>query len=244
MRFWEYLFRHDQQLDLSKPKTALTWLQSQPWGPRGQWTERTRANWTRNILALRSLAQRLKGKRRLRQPALRGIEADRDADCILFDYQRRMAPCLIVKPPGGLLTASNLLGRRLLPTVALQPPIPLDKDGRHLLTRQAVELPIEAGKDDMLGRLFFWRDDGDVFWQVVFESLLDDSNVAVCQTCGAVLGERTPTGRKKKQTQCSRCRSRAWWNRQSTERKRQRRRQDYVQKKKRAAKRVQPPAAD
>jgi hypothetical protein len=76
----------------------------------------------------------------------------------------------------------------------------------------------------------WWLDNASLFWQIVFLSLLEDSGPAVCQVCGAILGDKTPKGRKKRQTVCKRCRWREWWGKQSKDRKRARWRADYRQR--------------
>ena len=55
---------------------------------------------------------------------------------------------------------------------------------------------------------------------------------AICHECGKSMGYATPTGRRKKQVLCGRCRWRAWHANQPVEKKRERWRQDYKNRKK------------
>lgn len=229
MQFWEYVLTADQQLDLAQPSKALTWLHEQPWGIRGEWTPETKSKWIHNVLTLRSLARRLKSKR-LRRPAPKGEENDCTADYTAFGYLKLMHSCIMASR-GGPLSSRSFRGLGLLPTYALPSPMPMDLEGKTTIRRLAIEISAESENSDAQRRVFFWRDDGDVFWQIVFHSLFADSGPALCRTCGAALGNSTPTGRKKKQTQCGRCRYKAWYRQQPAEMKRKRWRHDYRKRK-------------
>jgi hypothetical protein len=208
VQLWEYVLGEDQRNDLSDLDSAQDWIRAQPWGVFWRptwWTPRARENWGRNLLALRSLARRLKG-RRLRHPAPKGEDHDREADAVAFGYLGLMHPSVHVKDESpGVLTASNFLGVRLSPTVVL--------DGRRTAF---FEDPAH-----------FWFNDFDFFWQVVFHSLLVGSGPATCQECGALLGDTTPKNRPKKQRLCDRCRWRRWRKKQPAEKMRARWRDDY-----------------
>jgi hypothetical protein len=232
MQLWDYLLVEDQRLDLSNPDTATEWLQGQPWGIRGD-AAAAPPNWTRNLLALRNLARRLKPQHNRWSPD--GLENDLFADAILRDYLGLMRPSLVLAaapdtPPSSLLTARTFRGLQLLPTFALHTPLPLDSSGTRTVDRLSVEWRPNHCGGDACGHLFIWRDDGAVFWQVVFHSLVADSGPAICQTCGALLGDSTPTGRKKKQAHCARCRWRAWSKKQSASSKRAKWRADYAKR--------------
>lgn len=224
MRLWEYLLAEDQRIDLSTPGAAAAWLRRQPWGIRAD-AATAPANWTRDLLALRSLAGRLKG-RRLRRRAPAGLENDVAADRIAFHYLGLMHTCVVLSPPGGVLSAATFRGVSLLPTYALPAPLSLDPSGERVIHRVAFEWQPRPSGEDVEGQLHFWREDGAVFWQIVFQSLLADSGPAICQACGAALGNETPTGRPKKQRLCGRCRWQAWRRGRSPQEMRQRWRDD------------------
>ena len=220
MQLWQYLLAEDQRIDLSTPGAAAAWLRSQPWGLRAE-TASAPTHWTRDLLALRSLARRLTGRRpRRRAPA--GLEDDAAADLIAFHYLGLMHTCVVLSPPGGVLSAATFRGVRLLPTYALAAPLSLGPSGERVIQRIAFGWQPRPSGEDVEGQLYFWREDGAVFWQIVFQSLLTDSGPAICQACGAALGNETPTGRPKKQRQCGPCRWQAWRSRQSRQAMRQR----------------------
>src|SRR5262245_14114844 len=215
MQLWELLLRDDQRLDLSKPENALEWLLSRPWGIQGGgdwWTERARSNWIDNILALRSLARRLK-KKRLRRPVpgeagLGEMMADRR----LATYVGMLRVGLDYVQTGRIegLSTRTFKGVVILPSVT-----------QHTGERIA-EIPPPAN---------FWRDYLEFFWQVVFQTFVTDSGPAVCKDCGASLGDKTPTGRTKKQQQCGRCRWREWRKKQPQGRMRRKWRTDAKKRK-------------
>jgi hypothetical protein len=229
MRLWQYLLAEDKRIDLSTPEAAAAWLCSQPWGLRAE-TASAPTHWTRDLLALRSLARRLRGRRpRRRAPA--APEDDAAADRIAFHYLGLMHTCVVLSPPGGVLSAATFRGVSLLPTYALDDALSLGPSGECVIQRVAFEWQPRPSGEDVEGQLNFWREDGAVFWQIVFHSLLTDSGLAICQTCGAALGNETPTGRPKKQRQCGPCRWQAWRRRQPPQAMRQRWRDDEKKRK-------------
>jgi hypothetical protein len=224
MELWEHLLNDDQRCDLSQPRAAWDWLRSRPWGMTGD-KLCVPSNWTRNLHALRSLARRVRAKRlRLRPPE--GMDHDLVADRIALEYVQLMHVCLVCAE-GGVLSSQSFRGIQLLPTYALAQPMKLDPSGHRLINRLAVQGGVEHVQS-----LLLWLNDGELFWQLIFHSLLAGGGPAICQTCGAMLGDTTPTGRKKKQAQCQRCRWRAWSARQSPAKKRARWRADYKKRSK------------
>lgn len=214
MQFWEFLLEADQRLDLADETNALSWLRARPWTAGTEpswWTERARANWKPSLLALRSLARRLK-KKRLRRPAPDGLANDLDADRIAYDLVGLLRVQVQIRPVAGAmgLSGKTYAGLRVVPSATVG-------DG----SRTAV-FPDPTQ---------FWRDDLGFYWQFVFFTLLSESGPAVCERCGEALGETTPTGRPKKQKLCKRCSWQAWWAKQSTKKKRAKWRQDYEQRK-------------
>jgi hypothetical protein len=141
----------------------------------------------------------------------------------------RLLHVCLVCTRGGPLSGESFRGFRLLPTYALSVPLKLDPAGEHVVHRHAVEGPAEHVQPFLL-----WQQDGELFWEMVFHSLLEGGGPAICQRCGAMLGDRTPTGRKKKQAHCPRCRWRTWWHNQPTEKRRARWNADYRKRTKRA----------
>jgi hypothetical protein len=90
--------------------------------------------------------------------------------------------------------------------------MPLDPSATKLLHRLAVEVHPDRYSE---AQLYFWMDDGDVFWQLVFYSLAGEDSPTYCEGCGRWIGDgRTPTGRVMKQRLCSSCRHRKWKSKQ------------------------------
>jgi hypothetical protein len=154
------------------------------------------------------------------------MDCDEIADQIALEYVQLMHACLVCTE-GGVLSSKSFRGIQLLPTYALSQPMRLDPPGDHAIKRLAVNGGVEHIQPFLL-----WLNDGELFWQLIFHSLLAGGGPAICQTCGAILGDTTPKGRKKKQAQCQRCRWRAWSARQSSEKKRARWRADYQKRSK------------
>jgi hypothetical protein len=212
MELWEYLLAADRRSDLSEPAAAWAWIQTQPWGSAtegGRWTDRAKAEWRPNLLALRGIARRLQRKRPRRLTEDQ-VAALRDEDWVAYRYIRLMHPCAL-HPDGGsaVLFGDAYLGFRLMPT---RPVV----GSAALMGRESLDGTPEE----------YWIDDWAVFWQVVFHSLLQDGGPAVCQTCGAFLGRQTKTGRHKKQRQCGKCRWRKWRAKQPKKKMREKWKQD------------------
>jgi hypothetical protein len=213
VKLWEFVLRADQRHDLSIPPVALGWLHTLPWGYPGQWADRTGATFARNVLALRSLARRLKGKH-LRRPAPVGEDFDLAADRILFHYLG-MLNLRLMGGPGGVLSAKGFRGLKPWPTFTLTEPMKQDTEGKNVIHRSPV--PIELSTEtDRIGpqvQLFFWNlgTDAEVFWQWLFYSLVGEDSPTYCQGCGGWLNDgTTKTGRPSKQRLCSTCRHRQW----------------------------------
>jgi len=197
VELWEYLFTSDQKQDLAEPNAGKAWLSSQPWGIKGDdhwWTLKAAHQWQRNILTLRSLVKRLKG-RQLKCPEV--IEPEL-ADSVLRNYVKMFRVALDrteQRGPSDLdLTARNYRGLSISPSSRL---------GSGEL--KAVEPAPQRHAED----------DCDFFWQVVFLSLLIDGTASYCRHCGRELNTTTKTGRPTKQTLCSRCRWKRWRAKQS-----------------------------
>jgi hypothetical protein len=220
MELWQYLFEADQREDLAPPDAGAGWLAAQPWGwsaDRGWWTARAAQEWGKNVQALRSLASRLKG-RRLKRPAR---VAEPEADARLRRFVSLFRSAVNMAQPRGpkdlALSRRNFRGLGVFPSVSTGRPADpwrsnAGQDGRRVETQPLVQM--------------LWLDDLDLFWQVVFWSLLAEGGPVLCERCGEALGDTTPTGRRKKQRFCGRCRTRAWWAKLPQERKRAKWRDD------------------
>jgi hypothetical protein len=199
MLLWEYLWMADRRRNLALPEAGKQWLLARPWavkGGMGWWTQTAQENWTNNILALRSLAARLKGKnrkphenRRNDYPAQTFLE-ERTHDRVLSRYVGMLRAAVVADQTGELkgLTLKTYHGVQLFPSVT-------DASGERS--------PEESHP------AHFWQDDLDFFWQVVFLSFVEDRGPVVCARCGKPLAPFTPTGRVKKQKHCTSCRVRA-----------------------------------
>jgi hypothetical protein len=220
MLLWRFVLEADRKLDLAHPVRATAWLRAQWWG-----TTELPAGWAHNVLALRSLARRLKGRRGTRSVPT-GDENEALADRTAYGYLRWMRLSVIQRRPGGPLSAVNFLGIKALPTYPLPPGgLPLGAESKSILARMSFEWD-ETDTQAMV-RDVFWRDDGSVFWQIVFFGVLTDSGAAVCTLCGRGLGERTPKGQAKRQVTCRPCKQRRYWESKPLEEKRARWRADY-----------------
>jgi hypothetical protein len=82
--------------------------------------------------------------------------------------------------------------------------LPGDKDG----------FPMESA-----GPYRDWEEALEVYWQVVFRSLLL-GEVSVCERCGANITGKTPKGRPKRRTLCDKCTWKKWYEKQPAEKMR------------------------
>ena len=178
MKLWEYLLEADHEFDLSNVKNAKKWLQDQPFFqsnvtacsgkveeiPRtGVAASEWKKGWRKNILALRSLVRRLKKKRSTRSfpdSRLDRVRADQALNRYLDKLQIR-AKSDVPSPRGKYpeLSATNFSQVTTSPTTVCA-------DG----SRKAI-----LGRQDQLLSV-------DVFWQIVFWSLV--ANVPVPGYCG------------------------------------------------------------
>jgi hypothetical protein len=215
MRLWQHLLEADKRLDLTDVENADKWLASQPWGLRES-AQAALPGWRDNLLALRYLARRLKGKRAAK-PSATVVETEADAVLTRFLALLAVWPETSLKKSGPSSLAKNTYrGLRVIPTY--QAP------DRPLGIRTIAFVEWKAGFPT--SEVFWWQD-GELFWQLVFLSLLEDSGPALCQVCGQMLKSLTRTGRKTKQSLCKNCRWKEWHRKQPTEAKRARWNRDY-----------------
>ncbi len=237
MLLWEYVIHGDREHDLTRTAGAREWLASFPWGPLGEWP--LPANWEKNVLALCSLARRIGGRRLHRKPPPRGRN-DFYADGIATEYLGKMRRCILQKQvqigPDAMSEQPPLSKTSFkiieLPTVYLPPgphSRPLNEKGEPLTDRLPVDWTADPGwwVSSLTRGVYLWPNDADIFWQLVFDSLLTGSGPAVCQLCGEVLGAFTPQGRRKRQLTCKPCQRRKWFSNQSMKRKRTIYRRDW-----------------
>jgi hypothetical protein len=217
MKLWEHLLTADRKQDLTEPEAARKWLTAQPWGTEKE-LEGILLPWPANLRALRSVARRLKGKAAAR-PNRGDVPTDEEAELKALFFLQRLAPW--PDPPEARLSAKTFRGLRLFPTYLARDR--LDEHSRPVRIVAAKELA-----DGFPNSEVFWWDGGSLFWQLAFLSLFDDTaGIAVCRTCGTVLGDRTPTGRPKRLQQCGNCRWQKHWSKQPKEKKQEKWRTDY-----------------
>jgi hypothetical protein len=210
---WEYLLRRDEELDLSQPEAAKAWFLGPPWSydaGLSWWTRKARSNWTRNLLALRSLALRLKGKRTARTGA-RDLQQDLKADDVLFEHVRMLRPVPTFLEPASREGLSAETWHGIMHAPGVRGP-----GGER----------VAAEEDQAL----YWRDDFDFFWQAVFLSLLSDTGPGFCGQCGRELPAKTKAGRPARKRICPRCSYRNWWERQPKGKRREKWRADAKKK--------------
>jgi hypothetical protein len=227
MLLWEFLLRCDKDLDLSDGERALAWLKATAYFPHfemgrggeqceppsGCWVATHAEFFRERLLALRSLAARLKGFKS-REP--RGNELV--ADVVLKDYVRYRTFRVAQKRAAGSDDSS---------------PRPLDRcnfDGLKLTT----ERPSEA-EEWLVGR---WKGldtnqefvllELDKFFASAFVSMVSDGIEPICGRCGREL-EPTPKGRKPRAKFCKACQFAAWQDAQTDEQKRERWKRDKRQ---------------
>jgi hypothetical protein len=202
MQRWEQLITADLRHDLADPGRAGEWLKSQEWWPKAGgsealWTAKAQALWAGNLRHLRVLAKRLKGVRTRKTPG--GPPADEDA-----------AFSLAI----GVLSEHLGMLRAVLPHAV--------KGARAVLAPT-----LSTGMPLPDPRAYFALDDLRVYWQAVFTSLVvDGPDEPVCESCGAALGGKTPTGRARRRRHCDKCRWKEWRKRQSPEDMRKKWRED------------------
>jgi hypothetical protein len=136
MQLWEYLLAEDRRLDLANLKNAGIWLLERPWWPKGSdrkgdpalWNEPAKCNWKQNILCLRTLAQRLKSKRR---PASAEEQVQEImAQKTLFDYLEKLR---VTAMPIGNSFRAAVLPTQANGNLAGPPPEPyFPMDGLHV----------------------------------------------------------------------------------------------------------------
>ena len=211
MKLWEFVLAADKKLDLSKAKQARDWLASQPWGQPVS-ASLTLPVWVLNLSALRSIARRLKGKTTARPS---GRLTDAQADTVAAQSLAKLSAWAERTPAGKPLSKTTYRGVRLYPTY-------LARDRMDAQGKPARIVAAQEWKAGFPNSEVFWWDDGSLYWQLVFLSLLEDSGPAICKTCGAMLGNVTPTGHKSKTSLCKKCLWKNWYAKQSTEQKRKR----------------------
>jgi hypothetical protein len=107
-------------------------------------------------------------------------------------------------PMDAPLTARTFRGILPLPTCRAVYPDPTNPCWAEYPVRIAVDVHPDQPKE---AQRYFWRDDGDVFWQYLFHSLLGADAPRYCEGCGCWLSAgRTPTGKTMRQRLCSTCR--------------------------------------
>jgi hypothetical protein len=229
MEFWAYVLGADQREDLASPEAGRAWLTRQRWyapTTHGEWwTARAAEGWVGNVHTLRSLAKRLKG-RRLRHPS---IATDLQADVRLHQAVSLFRVTIDRQPAGGpTLSRHNYRGLVIGPSVSTGFPADPERSNMGGGGRRAEPQPPPPQ---------FWLDDCELFWQLVFHSLLTEGGPACCEACGEVLGDTTPTGRPLRRRHCARCRNKVWWAKQPQERKRAKWRADEQKRKKDSSRR-------
>jgi hypothetical protein len=210
---WEYLLTNDEQLDLAKLEQAREWFLASPWSydeGLGWWTPRAQSNWKRNLLALRSLACRLKGRRTAR-PGRTALADDLRADQVLFEYVRMLRPVPTFLETAGTkgLSPDRWCGIMHCPGVR-------GAGGERLATAEDPAL--------------YWQDDFDFFWQAAFLSFVSDTGPRFCEVCGQSLDATTPKGRPSRRRTCGRCNWRRWWGKQPASSRRKKWRRDQRRK--------------
>jgi hypothetical protein len=209
MRLWQYLLAADRKLNLSEPRTAAAWIAAQPWGlpaaaastpwnlPAGP-AAAALDGWEANVLALRSVAVRLRKARKVRPVS--GMSPG-EADLRVEFYVGYLRPFPDAERTGRthVLTDKTYKGLRLFPTYRAP-----DRPGRPLMIA-AAELEAGVPKSDV-----WWLDGALLFWQFIFWGLLEDAGPVICQGCGKRLAAYTKTGRKSRLAKCARCRDKAW----------------------------------
>jgi hypothetical protein len=177
MRLCDYFLKADRKLDLSSPEAGRKWLESVPLGAFAlsdepeSWTERAQRDWQRNVLALRSIAKRLKQKSR------RGTDRQRSQwikeDAVAFYYVAMMYPHS---------WAADVLFKGCLPQHEILPSGPRERkcgsDFNYFLSREDWTGP--GNQEDEWG----------VFWQKVFYSLLFNRG-GICEWCFKELPAKT-----------------------------------------------------
>jgi len=206
MRLAEFVLQEDRRLDLAEMVKARDWLFSLNWWPRHvgddgkqrpfayHWSDAAQAEWQPNVNALRSLAPRLLGTRKVRRP-VDGFSPFH-ADVVLRQYLALMR----FHVAGGKLRAGKPQQLSAASVNVTAWPTVVGPHGERLAVQ-----PWPAR---------FWENDLRVFWQCVFYSLVMTGHFPVCADCGQPLPETTKTGRRGRQSVCGRCRYQRWERRQ------------------------------
>jgi hypothetical protein len=196
MKLWEFVLAEDDQVDLSRREVARKWLRERGQWPPGAsahaswpWRECPPAQWRRCVLALRSLAARLAGKRsrRLgRETPGDQLRADRAAEACMNAFQQRFR-----------LASSRPLTRATHGDYTLGLVWYRVSDGSEL-SLEELSAPSEA------------RRPLDFVWFQIFHSLLTDGpGPHLCQGCMHAL-PKTRKGRDSRRKYCVRCSFKRW----------------------------------
>jgi hypothetical protein len=194
---WQYLMDADDADDLSTPEAGRAWMVWQEWVPlHGDdadgrfwsalpaWSADEREEWTRCVLALRSLVGRLTDRRPKRDAARDGFGAWQ-ADAVLNRYLFKLRWTTRKGPAGGpALDRKNFLGLQGWPT-------------------EEVRIAGQVERRTV-GPFFSRMEVPGIFWQWVFYSLVAPDVDPVCADCGRPL-ERTKKGHRPRKERCRRC---------------------------------------
>lgn len=209
MQLWEWVLREDRRLDLTDPAAALEWFAKHrtyfvpfpvKWDKeRPPWPKEVLARWQANVNALRSLAQRLRGRK------------GRTADIEAFDADDMFARHIY-----GLrllLDADHLADGQRVPLTA-------SRFTGVSLSFGSVAVSDYPKLDPLWAMLSSVQ---DAVWRKVFGSLATDQVPPVCSApgCGKPL-EPTPGGRVARAPMCKACKYKSWYAKQPKTKLRQR----------------------
>jgi hypothetical protein len=242
--FWEYVQTADDRLDLADVTTALDWVRSLVWAPAQpmpdgsryptsapEWKRSDMRHWKRNLLVLRSLCHRLKGRKPIHHYPT-DDRSCRQADNIFrYEYLGRLHVLDDVPfeedPKKGLsyksgyfpyvpITRKSYRGLRLTPTTSLT-----DETGQILTDRFPLDMDVVLGPAGVSGYGPGWVASvgADYFWQCTFCSLVSHDVRPVCEACGRFL-DKTKKGRRSRRQRCPGCNVRVWRARQRSKKRR------------------------
>jgi hypothetical protein len=222
MLLHEYLLAADKREDLADPARAAAWLKARPWGFAGGGEDLT--DWTARLHALRALARRLRGKAAAR-PA---VDDGQTPDSVLGGFLElfRLWPVAVSAGKGDeggsplwggvKLSRRTLRGLEVFPTYQASDRLP----GHRTIA-------VVESRANFPDSAVFWFNGGDLFWQLVFRSLLVGGGPAVCHGCGVLLGATKKTKKRSRRKLCKRCQYRKWYDDLPPEKKRERWNKDY-----------------
>lgn len=195
MLLWEFILQSDRKADLTKKGAALEWLSStrliQTSEGKGLgWGDEASRRFARIVKALRSVAKRVNGYSRARQPEVDEWEADHFfrlyvENRLRFRVRRKSS------------NVNEPLNRKNIDRFAIEPYLPDD------VAAEIDSLPVTLNERNAIKEVELIA--ASAFASLQMEQVAPASSRPVCSQCGVSLPARTEHGRKTRASICRPC---------------------------------------